>query len=264
MNFDLYLKTRKTFPSPEGPAVLELRLDNTCLTDFETLLAGIAANTSQLLARHDNAGLVAWVSSFSPASGGSLRCAITKEWFPEKQATDCVTELTEVFAKALSTYNELKEEDEDAFERFEEKDVPELIRQHFDISSILLDDDYEMSMADINASDFFDTLFEASGIIDDINLTLSPDNEESLRIYCEDRHCGIDFISSLNPKRFYDNVVVYADKEDYARNWIDGIANIPPVIEHNINWEGVYDDLTNCSDLELVEHEGTIYDFTNI
>lgn len=245
MNFDLYLKTRKTFPSPEGPAVVELWIDNTGLTDFETLLESISAGASHLLSQHDKVGLAAWASSFVLLTGERLSCAITKEWFPEKQVIACVTELKDVFSK-----------------RFEDEEVQELICKYFDLSSILLDDNYEIQKEDINDSSFFENLFEASDIIDSINLLLKPDYEESLRIYCEDRHCGLDYISSLNPKRFYNGVVVYKDKEDYARNYID--EPIPSIIENNINWEGVYDNLTSYASLELVEHEGTIYDFTNI
>lgn len=258
MNFDLYLKTRQTFLSPSGPFSLEFTLNSDCLTDFETLLSGIAAEASQLLARHDSSGVEAWDSVCA------LTCPLSKDWFPEEQAVSCVKTLIDVFSSAWLTYKELRETDEDAFEVFEAEKVPKFIRKYFDLSSILLDDEYEIMGENINDSNFFTHIFEVADIINDINLLLKPSNEEALRIYCEDRHCSLSYLASLNPKRFYDSVVVYKDKEEYARNWFDSIGDIPKVIEQNINWEGVYDDLTSWDVLDLVENNGTIYDFSNI
>lgn len=263
MNFDLYLKTRRTFPTPEGPAVIELRLGNDCLADFETLLAGVSAEASSLVASRDTLGLRAWVPNFILESGTELRCAITKDWFPEQQVIEHTLALSEVFKGALSICQELKEDasKEEAYERFTEQDIPELIRSHFELSSILLDDEYELPKTSIDKENFFSQLFEVSSIIDTINYIVKPAHEEALRIYCAENFSDLDFLCCLNPKKFFDNVLIWDSEKEYVTTCV--CEDIPDSIEDFVDWTAAY-SYYSAHDSNVVKDGETIYDFTNI
>lgn len=251
MEFKLYLKTVRQFPSPVGPLSIELELDLEYLIDFESFLEELKACLRNSTDHH--------AYNLVNSSGTFVHFNVEEAWGETSEITAYCKELYTEISGVFEKYKKLQEDDEDTEEM--EKKLPDMICKYFNLSSIVLGDSYEIVGEDFSQDQFFQNLFEASDNITGIS-RLNTSEEDALCVYCKYENEGLKYLANVNMRKFYEGVNVYGDKEDFARSQIS--ESIPDILEPNINWDGVYDDLVNGSGASIVEGDnGRIYEFTN-
>lgn len=251
MEFILYLRTVKQLSSSIGPLSLEVDLDLDYLIDFETLLEGITVNLRNALGGHSN--------NFVNASGSHVRFNLAGAREKSCEINTYCKELYTEISEILEKYQKLSEAGEDTEEM--EKSFPDTIRKYFDLSSIVLDDSYELVGEDFSQDQFFENLFEAADNIAGIS-SLPISDEKALCVYCKEERKSLKYLADVIIRKFYESVIVYTDKEDFARKQI--VEDIPSVLEQHIDWDGVYNDLISCTCATVIEgDDNRIYEFTD-